>query len=97
VLVDWDDERAAAILRSCRAAMPRHGQVLILEEVYPARIDQSDECRGAASNDVNMLVCTGGRQRSVEEFRVLLAACGFRLSRVEPTAAGVAVIVGELT
>src|SRR5262249_52999607 len=42
VLVDWDDERAAAILRNCHAAMPRGGQVLILEEVYPARVAPSD-------------------------------------------------------
>jgi hypothetical protein len=42
-----------------------------------------------------MLVCTGGRQRSEEEFRGLLAASGFRLSRVVPTAAGVSVVQGE--
>jgi hypothetical protein len=95
VLVDWDDERAAAILRNCRAAMPRQGQVLILEEVYPARVGQSDECRGVAASDVNMLVCTGGRQRSEEEFRGLLAASGLRLSGVVPTAAGVSVVQGE--
>src|SRR5262249_22028255 len=79
VLVDWDDERAAAILRKCRAAMPRNAQLLILEEIFPERVDQSDACRVAAANDVLMLVCTGGRQRSEEEFRGLLAACGFRL------------------
>jgi hypothetical protein len=95
VLVDWDDDRAATILRNCRAAMPRHGQLLILEEVYPARVDQSDACRGAAANDVLMLVCTGGRQRSEEEFRGLLAASGFRLSRVVPTAGDVSVVQGE--
>jgi hypothetical protein len=95
VLVDWDDERAAAILRNCRAAMPRHGQVLILEEVYPARVGPSDECRAAAAVDVLMLVCTGGRQRSEAEFRGLLAASGLRLSRVVPTAAGVSVVQGE--
>jgi O-methyltransferase domain len=95
VLVDWDDERAAAILRNCRAAMPRHGRILILEEVYPARIDPSDACRGVAAIDVLMLVCTGGRQRSEEEFRGLLAASGFRLSRVVPTAAGLSVVQAE--
>ena len=95
VLVDWDNERAAAILRNCRAAMPRHGQVLILEELYPARIEPSDACRGAAANDVLMLVCTGGRQRSAAEFRDLLAASGFRPAGVVPTAAGVSVVRGE--
>ena len=95
VLVDWDDDRAAAILRNCRAAMPPHGKLLILEEVYPARADRSDACRGVAAIDVLMLVCTGGRQRSEEEFRSLLSASRFRLSRVVPTAAGVSVIQGE--
>jgi hypothetical protein len=95
VLVDWDDERAAAILRNCRAAMPAHGQVLILEEVYPPRVAPSDECRGVAAIDVLMLVCTGGRQRSEEEFRSLLAASGLRLSRVVPTATGASVVQGE--
>jgi hypothetical protein len=75
--------------------MPRHGRVLILEEVYPARVDPSSECRDAAAIDVLMLVCTGGRQRSEEEFRGLLAASGFRLSGVVPAAAGVSVIRGE--
>jgi hypothetical protein len=51
--------------------MPSHGKLLIVEGVYPARIDGSLASRGAAANDVNMLVSTGGRQRSEEEFREL--------------------------
>ncbi len=95
VLVDWDDERAAAILRSCRTAIPPHGQVLILEEVYPARVVPSDTCRGVAASDVLMLVCTVGRQRSKVDFQDLLAASRFRLSRVVPTAARVSVVQAE--
>jgi hypothetical protein len=95
VIHDWNDERAAAILKTCRAAMPSHGKLLIVEGVYPARIDQSMEGRGAAANDLNMLVCTGGRQRSEAEFRDLFAASGFRLTQVVPTPARVCVIEGE--
>jgi len=95
VLVDWDDERASTILRSCRTAMPQHGQIMILEETYPARIEPSASCQNAAGHDVNMLVCTGGRLRSEEEFRLLLAGSGFRLSRLVPTAADVSVIQAE--
>jgi hypothetical protein len=82
VLLDWDDDRASAILRSCWTAMPRHGQVLIVEGLYPARLNVSDQSRCVAGNDVLMLVCTGGRLRSEEEFRTLLASSGFRLSGV---------------
>ena len=95
VIHDWDDERATAILRCCRAAMSADGTLLIVEGVYPERIDRSLESAGAAANDVNMLVCTGGRQRSAEEFRTLLAAAGFRLSRIVPTLARVGIIEGR--
>lgn len=95
VLVDWNDERATTILKNCHAAMPTHGQVLIIEGVYPPRIDQSAESRRVTANDILMLVCMGGRQRSEEEFRHLLAASGFRLTRVVPTAAPVCVLQGE--
>ena len=95
VLIDWNDKRATAILTNCRAAMPSHGKLLIVEGVYPERIDQSAESRRATATDVLMLVCTGGRQRSVAEFRDLLAASGFRLTRVVPTAARVCVLLGE--
>ena len=94
VIHDWNDEKAIAILRNCRRAMERSGKVLILEGVYPPRIDRSLESRGAAANDVNMLVCTGGRQRSEAEFRSLYAAAGFNLARIIPTVARVSVIEG---
>jgi hypothetical protein len=95
VIHDWDDERASAILRACRAALPPHGKVLVVEGVYPPRVDASLESRGAAANDVNMLVCTGGRQRSEAEFAALFAASGLRLARVVPTPAPVRVVEGE--
>jgi orsellinic acid C2-O-methyltransferase len=51
-------------------------KLLIVEGVYPAHIDQSEASRGAAANDVNMLVCTGGRQRSEAEFRSMSVDAG---------------------
>jgi SAM-dependent methyltransferase len=94
VIHDWNDGQSAAILRSCRRAMRPGARLLVAEGVYPPRIDQTLESRGAAANDVNMLVCTGGRQRSEEEFRALYGAAGFELSRIVPTAARLSVIEG---
>lgn len=94
VIHDWNDEQAVAILRSCHRVMPPSGKLLLVEGVYPLRIDQSLESRGAAANDVNMLVNTGGRQRSEAEFRSLYDAAGFTLTRIVPTPARVAVIEG---
>jgi hypothetical protein len=73
--------------------MTSSAKVLIIEGVYPARIDQSDASRGAAANDVNMLVYTGGRQRSEAEFQSLYAAAGLRLSCMVPTAVPFATII----
>jgi SAM-dependent methyltransferase len=95
VIHDWEDARALVILRNCRRVMAPGAKLLLVEGVYPQRIDQSLTSRGAAANDVNMLVCTGGRQRSEREFRDLYAAAGFRLTRIVPTPARVAVIEGE--
>jgi hypothetical protein len=94
VIHDWNDDRATAILRSIHRAMPPHAKLLIAEGVYPPRIDSSDASRGAAANDVNMLVATGGRQRSEAEFRSLQAAAGFKLTRIIPTPARLSIIEG---
>ena len=96
VIHDWDDEQALAILATCRKAMRPDAKLLVVEGVYPPRIDQSELSRGAAANDVNMLVSTGGQQRSADEFRALFAAAGFALSRIVPTPARVSVIEGVL-
>ncbi len=93
VIHDWDDARAAAILATIRRAAAK-SKVLIVEGVYPPRIAHDDASLRAASNDVNMLVCTGGRQRSEAEFRALYDAAGFALARIIPTPAGVAIIEG---
>ena len=85
VIHDWNDEQAVQILTTCRRAMEPDGRLLIIEGVYPERIDASSESQGAAANDVNMLVCTGGRQRSEAEFHALYAAARFTLTRIVPT------------
>jgi hypothetical protein len=92
VIHDWNDDRATAILRSIHRAMPPRAKLLIAEGVYPPRIDNSDASRGTAANDVNMLVATGGRQRSEAEFRSLQAAAGFKLTRIIPTPARLSII-----
>jgi hypothetical protein len=94
VIHDWNDDRATAILRSVHRAMPPQAKLLIAEGVYPQRIDESDLSRGAAANDVNMLVSTGGRQRSEAEFRSLQEATGFKLTRIIPTPARLSLIEG---
>jgi SAM-dependent methyltransferase len=96
VIHDWEDEKATRILANCRRAMQPQARLLIAEGVYPPRIDRSLESRGAAANDVNMLVVSGGRQRSEAEFRALYQASGFELTRIVPTAARLSLIEGRI-
>jgi hypothetical protein len=44
--------------------------------------------------DLNMLVMTGGRERTEAEFRQLYESAGFRLTRVVPTESPFSVIEG---
>ena len=81
-------------MKVVRKAMPAHAKLLIVEGLYPARIEVSPAAQGATANDVNVLVSTGGRQRSELEFRTLFAAAGFELTRVVSTPARVCVIEG---
>jgi SAM-dependent methyltransferase len=95
VIHDWDDDQAATILKNCHRAMKSEGKLIIIEGVYPPHIDNSDFSRASASNDVNMLVCTGGRQRSEDEFRALFVASGFDLSRVIPAGPRASLIIAN--
>lgn len=84
VIHNWDDEKAAVILRNCREAMARNATLLLVERVMPARVDSAVVARVVWS-DVNMLVNTVGRERTEEEYRTVLAAGGFELAERIPT------------
>jgi O-methyltransferase domain/Dimerisation domain len=83
VLHDWDDARSIEILRNCRRAMARTGRVLILERLIP---EHGSDPVPTLLSDINMLVLTGGRERTTAEYRELLAAAGLKLDRVRAVA-----------
>ncbi|MGH9188081.1 MAG: methyltransferase [Acidimicrobiales bacterium] len=84
VIHDWDDERSIAILANCRRAMPVDGTLLIVEPVMPARIEPSPDVFFMVMSDLNMLACTGGKERTKDEFRALLDAAELELRKVTP-------------
>lgn len=91
VLQDWDDDGSATILRSCRRAVPATGRLLVIEqEILPP-----NQGRAAKFSDLNMLVSPGGQNRTLEEYRTLLAAAGFRLLTATPTSTGSQIIEAE--
>jgi len=78
ILHDWNDERAAAILGTIRAAAPDHARVLVLQSV----LQPGNEPHGAKWLDLLMLVL-GGRERTEPEWRTLLDGAGFVVTAVE--------------
>ncbi|HZY85212.1 MAG TPA: methyltransferase, partial [Gemmataceae bacterium] len=90
IIHDWYDDQCLTILRNCRKAMTPDGKLLLIEAVIPP----SNGPFSSKFLDLNMLVIPGGMERSEREYRELLAAAGFRLARVVPTATEVSVIEG---
>jgi len=79
ILHDWDDERAAAILGTIRAAAPASARLLVLDSV----VGQGNEPSGAKWLDLLMLVLAGGRERTEPEWRRLIESAGFRIDQIE--------------
>ena len=88
VLHDWDDARAAAILRRCRTGLREGGRVLAIEVVVPDGAEPSI----AKTHDVNMLVLTGGRERTLDEYRDLFARADLELVRASRAPRGVSIL-----
>jgi len=91
VLHDWDDANAVRILTACRQAMATDGRVLIVERLIP---DEPADAMPALLSDINMLVVTGGRERTTAEYGRLLAEAGLTLGKVEPVAPPYGILEG---
>ncbi len=81
ILHDWQDTEALRILHNCRAAMTPNGTLLVIETVIP----DDNHLSPSQLSDLNMLVMTGGQERTAREYGALLAQAGFRLTRLIPT------------
>lgn len=80
ILHDWDDDRAGAILRNCRRSIPAAGCLLVLDSVVPP----GSESSLSKHMDLHMLVMTGGKERTEDEWRELLAAAAFEIADIAP-------------
>ena len=88
VIHDWDDERARQILINCRRAVPSNGVLLLVE----CALSEANQPSTGKLIDVLMMVATGGKERTSEQYRELLAGGGFRLRHVTVTSAEFAII-----
>jgi hypothetical protein len=90
ILHDWDDRASVDILRACRRAMKPDAALIVFERL----IGPPNTASEGKFVDLNMLVLTGGRERTRDEFADLFDQSGFRLVSVTPTSTPLFVIEG---
>ena len=81
MLHDWPDNDAVRILRRAREVLTEEGILYVAEMA----LDDSGGAGGLL--DLNMLVMTGGRERTQQQFEMLLNRAGFQLMDVVQTGA----------
>ncbi|HXJ49650.1 MAG TPA: methyltransferase [Candidatus Acidoferrum sp.] len=84
IVHDWDDERALAILQTCVRAMHSKSRLVLLERKLPERVENRDDAFTTVMGDVHMMVVLGGKERTANEFRELLAQAGLHMTREVP-------------
>ncbi|MFF3731968.1 methyltransferase [Streptomyces sp. NPDC002476] len=80
VLHDWDDEQSVRILRNSASALADGGRLLIVEMVVP----EDGSWHPSYWSDIGMMVLTGGRERTSDEFEYLLKKADYSLSSIHP-------------
>jgi hypothetical protein len=82
LLHDYDDDDCLKMLQNVRKQMKPDSRILVLEKTVP-----TDDTPGPGRwLDVHVMLLTGGRERTEDEYRALFAKAGFKLARVLPTA-----------
>ncbi len=78
IVHDWSDHKIRALLDKIYCRLPAGGGVLIVEKLL------AEDRAGPTPvlmQSLNMLLCTEGKERTLSEFRELLAASGFHIVR----------------
>jgi hypothetical protein len=78
VLQDWNDSSSLRILNNIAEAAPADARLVVIDMVVP----DGDTQDRATMTDILMFGMLGGRQRSLSEWRHLLARGGFALERL---------------
>ncbi|GAA4524154.1 methyltransferase [Amycolatopsis samaneae] len=91
ILHDWPDDDAGTILRTCHAAMPAHGRLLVVERILPERAAPGAP-RDPELSDLHMLTVYGGKERTRAEFERLCARAGLAVELVTPLPSGMSLI-----
>ena len=88
VIHDWADEESLAIFKAIRRAAKPNATLLVIEQ----RVPNDPAPHWSKMLDIHMLTLLGGRQRTREEYAVLLRRAGFSEPREHPTRSDVSIL-----
>ena len=94
IIHDWEEAKAIQVLKNVHRAM-QPGCTLILIEGLVSETNSQPGPDMIKWMDMNMMVMTGGRERTEAEYRRLLTDGGFQLDRVIPTASIATLLVSS--
>jgi hypothetical protein len=95
IIHDWPDDLSIKILTNCRNAMSGAGKLMLIDRIYPDRVEVSREHQIIARMDLNMMLGPGGKERTESEWRSLLQTAGFKICRIIPLEMGFRLIEAE--
>ncbi len=81
IIHDWNDDQSVTILKNLARSAPIGAKLLLIESV----VEEDDSPSMSKIMDLNMLVMTGGRERTATEYAELFDKTGFKLTNVIPT------------
>jgi acetylserotonin O-methyltransferase len=92
ILHDWGEERIQLLLPKVFAALPKGGALLVVEKLM------DEERTGplpSIMQDLNMLVCTDGRERTAKDYERILKTAGFASVRAVKTGTVIDAVLAE--
>lgn len=91
IIHNWEDCDAITILNNCHNSMTKPGKLLLIESLIKDK-NQFDVTKWM---DLNMLVCTNGRERDEAQYKTLLEKANFKLISCTPIHLGSYLLVAE--
>ncbi len=89
ILHDWNDEQSVSILKNLANSAKAGAKLLLVESV----VEEDDNAPSMSKvMDLNMLVMTGGKERTAKEYAALFERTGFKLTNVYPTASPMQIV-----
>lgn len=78
IIHDWNDEQCISILNNICSVMGKKSKLLIIDTV----ISKDNNPSFGKMLDLNMLVASGGKERTKEQYEYLLQTSGFKLNKI---------------